>query len=802
MDNRARQREDSEAPIASRPPRIPKRGVYSEEARRQRLLFLREQTKQSLSALQHTRLAAARLTGNIENLIGSVEVPVGVAGPLLFRGQAAHGVIYAPFATTEGALVASATRGANAVSRAGGVSTRVIRQQMVRVPLFVFTDLRGAVRFAQWMSDHLAEIRDQAQRVSRHATLTAVEPVILGRLVNVAFVYETGDAAGQNMTTSCTWHACQWLIRRMKDVDGVTLESFLIDGALSGDKKVTFRSFVAGRGARVTAECFLDRSTLSHVLHVSVEEALLAHERGLAGGVQAGMIGYNVNVANVVAAIFTATGQDIACVHESSLGQLHLERANDGVYAALLLPALIVGTVGGGTHLPAQHDCLRLMGCGDSGTAARLAEVIAGYGLATDLSTMCAIAGGQFVAAHERLGRNRVARWFTRDDLGRSFFEPGLRRTLGDDALTVVAAEPTEEAWGSSIVGELTAARTGKLLGILPYRLACRSPRAAADLRLDVVVKVKPLDQEVIAAGSSLAGMCSSRLRAAYDRFKERTGFAGCHLREHHVYRQADPRFRRHMPVVYETFQDDDREAYVLVMERLDGVTLLDSADDVSGWGRPQVTAALQGIGEVHAVWYGREQELEAMPWLACGMNAAAMTAMTTLWEELAHQAHTEFPELISADDLAQRYDLVRRIPDWWSEVEAMPRTLVHNDFNPRNIALRQDGGRLRLCAYDWELATLHLPQHDLAELLSFVLTPQATRDEVGHYVEVHRRALELASGRAIDPRAWRAGYALSLADLAMNRVAFYLMAHTLHHYGFMERVVSTLRQLMVLECE
>jgi NADP-dependent 3-hydroxy-3-methylglutaryl-CoA reductase len=588
-------------------PRIPKRGVYSEEARLQRLLFVREQSGGSLASLQTTGLAPERLTGNIENLIGSVEVPVGVAGPLRFKGEAAEGLIYAPFATTEGALVASATRGAIALSRAGGVCTRVIRQQMMRVPLFVFDSVRSAVRFAGWVGDHAGELREQAQHVSSHARLTALEPAVMGRMVNLTFLYETGDAAGQNMTTSCTWHACQWLIRELAALTDISLESFLIEGAMSGDKKVTFQSFIAGRGTRVTADCFLDQAVLSHVLRVTPDQALKAHERGLAASVRVGMIGYNVNAANVVAALFTATGQDIACVHESSLAQLHLERADGGLYASMLLPSLIVGTVGGGTHLPRQNDCLRLLDCAGAGRAARLAEIIAGYCLATDISTMCAIAGGQFAAAHERLGRNRGIRWFGRDDLGRTFFEPGLRAALADDTLRVVAAEPVQtDSRGASVMAELTSARTPKLIGTFPYRLTYRSGSAAGLRSLEVVVKVKPLDQDVMLAASRLAATSGPRLRATYDRFRDRLGLAGSHLRELEVYRQSDARFVRNVPAVYGTFQDPSREAYVLVLERLADVTLIDSADDVSGWGRPQVTAALRGIAEVHAIWYGR----------------------------------------------------------------------------------------------------------------------------------------------------------------------------------------------------
>jgi aminoglycoside phosphotransferase (APT) family kinase protein len=238
----------------------------------------------------------------------------------------------------------------------------------------------------------------------------------------------------------------------------------------------------------------------------------------------------------------------------------------------------------------------------------------------------------------------------------------------------------------------------------------------------------------------------------------------------------------------------------VLVLERLVDVALMDTADDVSAWRPEHVEAALRGIAEVHAVWYGREQALMREPWLGPVWSGAAMTEMMELWEDLGVHAAEEFPEWVSTEDLALHRGLVQSIPEWWSRLDDMPKTLIHNDFNPRNIALRPESAGFRLVAYDWELATLHLPQHDLAELLSFVLTPEATAEEVGHYLEVHRRALAEASGHAIDANLWRSGFGLSLMDLAVNRFARYVMVHTFRHYGFMERVIRTLRRLIALE--
>jgi hypothetical protein len=246
--------------------------------------------------------------------------------------------------------------------------------------------------------------------------------------------------------------------------------------------------------------------------------------------------------------------------------------------------------------------------------------------------------------------------------------------------------------------------------------------------------------------------------------------------------------------------RDEAREVYGLVLERLEDVILLDTADDPRGWRREHIEAALSGIAAIHSIWYGRESELREASWLGTPMTAELMAKMAPFWGSLADHARDEFPEWFTEGDLRRSRALIQGLRFWWSELERSPRTLVHNDFNPRNIALRTEEGGFRLCAYDWELAAIHPPGHDLAELLCFLLTPSATRDEVDHYVEVHRRALESACGFPIDAAPFQQGYRLSLRDLWVNRFAMYVMAHAFRHYGFLERSFATLRRLLDLE--
>jgi len=742
---------------AARIPRIPARGQYSEKARIERLEFIRRRCKAELPHLQATDLIPEKLSGNIEALIGGVEIPVGLAGPLLFKGKTVYGPVYAPFATTEGALVASATRGAAALSCSGGVTTRVLSQKMQRVPLFVTRRMEEALYLADWIRDHAEAMRQHVREVSAHADLVSIDPRPIGNMVNVHFNFETGDAAGQNMTTACTWRACQWIIAALSQCPFVHIDDFFIEGNGSGDKKANYRALISGRGIRVTAECFLPGDILEQVLKVTPEQLQRAHLFALTGGLQSGVIGHNVNIANTLAAIYTATGQDIASVHESAVGVLHINQVEEGIYASMLLPGLVVGTVGGGTHLPRQQNLLEMMACSGPGKVVRLAEIIAGFALALDLSTMAAIAGGQFVSAHERLGRNRPVRWFKQNDFEPGLFAPGLQRLNGSGTV-ITGIEPLDDIeLGCSIITELTACNPAKLVGLKPCRIHHRKGVLAGSC--DVLVKIKPLDTEVIFVANRMAAMCGGSLAVEYPRFKDQTGFEDCHVREIGICRENEPRLHEHMPEVIDTIIDEKREIYIIIMELLKDVVCKDAADNPGCWRRHHIETALAGAARFHSAWYGRESRLLTKAWLGRIPTRADMIRMTPLWEALALHAAAEFPQWVHADDIAVQRRLIHSIADWWQTIENLPRTLIHNDFTPRNLCFRETDGRLKLCAYDWELATLHLPQHDLAELLTFVLTPEACVDEIEHFIEFHRASLQDAAGSPIDRRQWRRGY-------------------------------------------
>jgi thioester reductase-like protein len=372
------------------------------------------------------------------------------------------------------------------------------------------------------------------------------------------------------------------------------------------------------------------------------------------------------------------------------------------------------------------------------------------------------------------------------------FFTAILRRFHGDDNVRVHAISAPADAPEHSIISELTSWKYGKTAGLRSFSLLAAKGDGAPPASVNLMVKIKPRDEEVMEVGESVAALCSDELGRSFARFKRRTGLALCHLRELAIYEQRDERFRRHAPVLYGTVRDDGRNAWVIVLERLKEVELLNSADDISGWSRAHIEAAVRGIADVHAIWYGREAELLSQSWLGAAFTAAGMAEMRPLWIALAEHCARYFPAVGDSSLNTLQRRLIDDVGDWWRSLETLPRTLIHNDFNPRNLALRRTGQGLRLCAYDWELATLGVPQHDLAELLCFVLTPGHVREEAPYYLDAHRLALERASGRAIDPDSWCLGFRLSLYDLILNRFPMYAMVHALRRQNFLQRVVGT----------
>ena len=239
---------------------------YSEEQIAARRAWVEARRGVSLPLLGSAGVEGEALRGNIENPIGMAQVPVGLAGPLLVKGEHLEEVVYVPLATTEGAMVRSYERGMVAITRSGGAVARVLRDENRVTPVFLCRDGAAAADFARWLPGELAALRREAEATTGHGRLLRVEPIANGLQVLVHFVYSTGDAHGMNMIVKATEAACRWI-----EASG-RIERHLILSGASGEKRPAGALFAGGKGKTVTASVRLPRRVLRAALRVTARQ--------------------------------------------------------------------------------------------------------------------------------------------------------------------------------------------------------------------------------------------------------------------------------------------------------------------------------------------------------------------------------------------------------------------------------------------------------------------------------------------------------------------------------------------------
>jgi len=338
----------------------------------------------------------------------TTEVPTFVLGPLFLHGSKDYKEILIPFATTESVLPQSIQRGINAINLAGGCTTCLLASSMTRCPVFEADSVRQALEVRRKIRKETRTLENIARTTSQHLKLTALNDWIIGRLIYIRFAFDTADAMGMNMVTIATEKLCSWIVERLK-VRIISLSS-----NVCSDKKASGVNFLLGRGKTVIAEATIPRNVLQDVLHTSPDDftKVVMAKHFIGSGLAFAHGFMNSHVANVLAGIFLATGQDLAQLVESSMAIVYAEVKRSGnLYLAVTLPCLEIGTIGGGTNLPYAKNSLELMGCLASNSklgksTTKFAEIIAGTCLAGELSLIACLAEGTLAKVHLK-HRNR-----------------------------------------------------------------------------------------------------------------------------------------------------------------------------------------------------------------------------------------------------------------------------------------------------------------------------------------------------------------------------------------------------------
>ncbi len=374
------------------------REFSSAQSRRQ---FLEDRLDLSLENLSHFSFSEQAVQGrNIENLIGAIHVPLGVAGPVQLKED--HKEYYLPLATSEGALVASVSRGCKAISLSGGAQVETVNVGVTRGPVFKTSGVKHSQQTKHWINTHFDQIAQTAQSTSSHLKLLRIDCESVGKNLYTRFVFDSSDAMGMNMATIATEKGAQ-LVQAATKAECISLA-----GNYDIDKKPAWLNFISGRGRRIWAEVVLSRETVEKVLKTTPQKMNeVVFRKCNLGSIMAGSLGFNAHFANVLAAIYLATGQDIAHVVEGSMGITTSELLeNGGLYFSIYLPSLLLGAVGGGTQLPSQQESFKIMGLSKHGDMVKFAQLVGCAVLAGEISLIASQAEGSLAQAHQKHGRN------------------------------------------------------------------------------------------------------------------------------------------------------------------------------------------------------------------------------------------------------------------------------------------------------------------------------------------------------------------------------------------------------------
>ena len=341
---------------------------------------------------------------NCEHMFGAVPIPVGYAGPLnVTFSNGENTIVHLPLATTEGALVASVNRGCKSITQSGGATANSVYHGISRSMCFK-VDTNGVQAFIGFIENKTDEWKKVGEQTSEHLKILSSTIDHQDSYVFLTLNCDTDQAMGMNMVTIASEAVGNWI----KDNSDSHVKFITAAGNVDSDKKPSKRTHDLGRGYDVTAEVIIKPEVIETVLK-SDPKLMIEVTKGKLeiGSDLAGALGKNMHSANVIAALYLATGQDAAHTVEGSLTDTGVEETPDGLKVSVRCPAILVGVHGGGTTLPAQKECLDLILNGKTSLhpCKQLAESIGSAVLAGEVSLLAAQASHHLAKSHEELGR-------------------------------------------------------------------------------------------------------------------------------------------------------------------------------------------------------------------------------------------------------------------------------------------------------------------------------------------------------------------------------------------------------------
>ena len=337
----------------------------------------------------------------------SAAIPMKQVGPIAIRGPIVNRDVSVPLATFETPLWPSTNRGARLSRLTDGIQVHMLHECMTRSFILEANNTAEAIDLAQQLKQQKTTLEQIVATTSAYAQFDAIHIEVVAKLLYIRLAINGGDASGHNMVTKAAQAVIEHLLATYPQLKYVS-----ISGNYCTDKKVSAVNGILGRGKHMIADMHVSHELCQKILRTTPEALVDLHlKKNLIGSTLAGSLrSANAHFANMLLAIYLATGQDAANIIEGSQGIVHAAVEQEGLYFSVTLPNLIVGTVGNGKTLPFVSDNLQAMGIDlkqEAGQSAReLAAITAATVLCGEISLLAAQSNpGELVSSHLRIER-------------------------------------------------------------------------------------------------------------------------------------------------------------------------------------------------------------------------------------------------------------------------------------------------------------------------------------------------------------------------------------------------------------
>ncbi|MBA3899214.1 MAG: phosphotransferase, partial [Bacteroidetes bacterium] len=403
-------------------------------------------------------------------------------------------------------------------------------------------------------------------------------------------------------------------------------------------------------------------------------------------------------------------------------------------------------------------EALDLMDCYGSGNLSRFACMIAGFAISLEISTYAAIVSGQFAKAHEKLGRNKPIDWLTKSELKQPFIENCLNGSFEGKTIHSILLENIGTL-DNGILTNLTSRVSKKLIGFFPFEIDYYDENLGQRHKLPLLIKSKPLDTEVFKGLHFMAAAINPELSDLINEHKEFLEYKNCHVKEISLFNLLKQHSLDFSPKMFGQHNDEKREIHLFIQEMLleENLLLYNTENQPGRWENNHLEKVIAAIAEIHKTFQNKNiQANHPEITVFCPWNAKALykKLLTLCFEELQKPAqHKQLNLLLNlVDGLEQEHGLIQ-----------VEKTIIHNDFNPRNTAIRNDGSP---CFYDWELSVLNFPQRDIVEFLCFALEENFSEEKLFGLLNFHYAFYADSYSRA----QWFKAYTFALKEFLITR--------------------------------